>query len=203
MPADRAQPLGVVLAGGRSRRLGGAKASAELCGRPLISYPIAALAAVLDEVAVVAKGDTGLPPLHGCTVWIEREIGHHPLFGLAEALARGGGRAVVVCALDLPLVSPELVRRLITEEPRAVALIAASGGDQQPLLGRYQPSVAERLRAAAERREPVRAAVAALGARMLEVRDPDALLNVNTPADMRRAQAVLSRRSQTWSGRAG
>jgi molybdenum cofactor guanylyltransferase len=46
---------GVVLAGGRGSRLGGAKAMAELAGRPLIAYPLAALAAAGLDAFVVAK----------------------------------------------------------------------------------------------------------------------------------------------------
>lgn len=52
--------LGAVLAGGRGSRLGGAKPTAELAGRPLISYPLAALAAAGLEAFVVAKPSTDL-----------------------------------------------------------------------------------------------------------------------------------------------
>ena len=55
-------PVGVVLAGGAGRRLGGAKPATLVAGRPLISYPIAALRAVCAPVAVVAKRDSPLPP---------------------------------------------------------------------------------------------------------------------------------------------
>lgn len=51
---------GAVLAGGRGSRLGGAKATVELGGRPLISYPLAALAAAGIEAFVVAK-PAGVP----------------------------------------------------------------------------------------------------------------------------------------------
>ena len=60
-----AAPLGAVLASGRGSRLGGAKATAELGGRPLISYPLVALAAAGIEAVVVAKGDTELPDRRG------------------------------------------------------------------------------------------------------------------------------------------
>lgn len=52
--------LGAVLAGGRGSRLGGAKAMAELAGRPLISYPLAALADAGLDAFVVAKPSSGL-----------------------------------------------------------------------------------------------------------------------------------------------
>jgi molybdenum cofactor guanylyltransferase len=52
--------LGVVLAGGRGSRLGGAKPTAMLAGRPLISYPLASLAEAGLEAVVVAKPGTDL-----------------------------------------------------------------------------------------------------------------------------------------------
>src|SRR5579884_1552658 len=103
-------PIGVVLAGGRGSRLGGAKAKLELCGRPLVAFPLAALGAVLEEVAVLVKDPAQLPDLPGIDVWIERDPRHHPLVGLIEALALAGGRPVVVCAVDLPLLTASTVR---------------------------------------------------------------------------------------------
>ncbi len=52
--------IGVVLAGGRGSRLGGAKPTADLAGSPLISYALAALAAAGLTAFVVAKPSTDL-----------------------------------------------------------------------------------------------------------------------------------------------
>jgi len=52
--------LGAVLAGGRGSRLGDAKPTADLAGRPLISYPLAALTAAGLEPFVVAKPSSDL-----------------------------------------------------------------------------------------------------------------------------------------------
>src|SRR5439155_15648809 len=55
-------PIGVVLAGGGGRRLGGAgKAGVELAGRPLLAWVLEALTGALDEVAVAAQPSTSLP----------------------------------------------------------------------------------------------------------------------------------------------
>ncbi len=54
--------LGAVLAGGRGSRLGGAKPTADLAGRPLIAYPLQALAAAGIDSFIVAKPST---PLRG------------------------------------------------------------------------------------------------------------------------------------------
>jgi molybdopterin-guanine dinucleotide biosynthesis protein A len=187
--------VGVVLAGGRGRRLGGAKAMVELCGWPLITYPLAALSAVLDEVAIIAKPDTRLPSLPGVTVWIEPQEPHHPLVGIVQALGLAEGRPVLACAGDLPLISPALVAELaVPDAGGAPAVIAVHKGAAQPLLGCYQPAAARPLAEAARRQAPVRAAVASIGPRLLEVDDPELLFNVNAPEDLLQAAAILDSR---------
>ncbi len=70
-------------------------------------------------------------------------------------------------------------------------MIAAGTGRAQPLLGCYQPEARALLSEALERGAPVKEAVAVIGARAYEVNEPSWLLNVNTPADMARAGALL------------
>ena len=155
------EPIGVILAGGRGRRLGGAKALAR-AGRPApdLSRPLAALQAALGEVAVVAKPESRLPPLAGVAVWREPAEPHHPLVGIVHALACAHGRPVLVCAADMPFVTTEVLRALVAEPTPAGC--ARRGGDLaerglQPLLGCYQPERAALLAAAAlEGTAPVR-----------------------------------------------
>jgi len=193
VPTACTRPIGVVLAGGRGRRLGGAKAIVALGGRPLISYPLAALQSALGEVRVVAKPDTLLPADLGCEVWSEPANPRHPLVGILHALLSADGRPVLVCAADLPFVTPKLLVELAEADPgRALAVIAARLGSPQPLLGCYQPQAAALLEAAARKATaPVRAAVAAIGPQLHEV-DPAELFNVNTSDDLRRAEAILA-----------
>jgi molybdenum cofactor guanylyltransferase len=185
-------PVGVVLAGGRGRRLGGGKAVAQLCGRPMLSYPLAALEAVLPEVVVVAKAQTELPSLPSHTrLWTESESLQHPLIGLCTALELAAGRTVLVCAVDLPLVNPALVRRLALAAPEAALAVVAGQGDAiQPLLGRYSGRALELLRRA-DPASPLRATVGALEPQRIEVSDPLELFNVNTPAELARAATLL------------
>jgi len=191
----RRRPIGVVLAGGLGLRLGGGKAAVELAGRPLISYPLAALASALRETAVIAKSDTELPSLPGVTIWIEPETPRHPLIGIIEALGIAGGRPVVVCAVDLPLLTPELIAKLARADPRkAPAVVTTCRGVMQPLLGCYYPRALEPLRrAAATPNVALTDVVADLSPRLLEVEDPDELLNVNAPEDILHAAALLDR----------
>lgn len=193
MGRPRSEPIGVILAGGRGRRMGGGKAGVLLGGRPLISYPLEAMSAALAEVVVLAKDDTELPSLPGTTVWIEPEHRQHPAVGILQALAMAGGRPVLVCAVDLPFVTPAVIQELAGAEPDlAPAVVASARGAIQPLLACYQPQTA-RLLALGDQR-PLREQVAGLAPRLLEVDDPEALFNVNAPEDLLQAAAVLDRR---------
>ncbi len=189
-------PIGVVLAGGIGQRIGGAKAVVNLRGRPLISYPLEALSAALEEVVVVVKPETALPSLAGVSVWIEPRTPRHPLFGIIHALARAGGRTVLVCAADLPLVTGRLISRLAAAAAagRAPATLAAFGGQLQPLLGCYHATATDPLRSELAR-DPdasLRTVVARLHPEPVEVTDPAELFNVNDEEDLLRAAAMLS-----------
>ena len=191
----RRWPIGVVLAGGNGRRIGGSKATVALNGRPLITYPLRAMCAVLGEVAVIAKPDTELPPLYpGVVIWIEQWAEHHPLTRLIEALKLADGRPVLVCAVDLPFVSPELIGVLAQADPgKAPAVVASRRGALQPLLGCYQPAAAALLDRPGFAQAPVRDAVASIGPRYHEVGDETQLFNVNGPADLLTAAGMLDR----------
>jgi molybdenum cofactor guanylyltransferase len=188
--------VGVVLAGGLGRRIGGGKAMVALDRRPLISYPLEAMWRALGNVTIVAKADTELPNVPGIAVWIEPEEPRHPLTGIVHALSLADGRPVVVCAGDMPLVSSELIGALARADPGSTgAVVASSQGELQPLLACFQPTVLGPL-AQASRHPEIRLqeVMSALGPRLYEVGDPELVFNVNTPDDLLQAAAMLDRR---------
>jgi molybdopterin-guanine dinucleotide biosynthesis protein A len=190
--ADRVAPVGVVLAGGRGRRLGGDKAIVELEGRALVRYPLEALHEVCDEVAVVAKRDTILPPLAGMAdLWIEPDQPRHPLVGVAHALRLAVGRPILVVAVDLPLMDAATLRALIATDPGgAAAVVPRVEGRLQPLAALYTPAALDGL---AEFDVEARASdvVTALGIREVEGLDPTAFFNVNRPEDVLQASVLV------------
>lgn len=200
----RDEPVGVVLAGGLGRRIGGAKALVELNRRPLISYPLEVVWRAVGNVTIVAKIDTKLPSLPGVAVWIEPDEPRHPLTGIVHALGVAEGRPVMVCAADLPFVTAGLVRRIAgTDCGAAPAVIATGAGGPQPLLGCYQPPALEPLSQALQRRDvSVREAVSALHPLLHEVDDAEALFNINSPDDLLQAAAMLDRRREPTRPRA-
>ncbi len=194
-----AAAIGAVLAGGAGTRIGGAKATVELAGRPLIAHPLAALAAAGIEPLVVAKPETELPPL-ACAVVREPELPRHPLCGIVAALRAAAGRPLVVLACDMPLAAPALLAALAAAPEPLV--LPAPDGRTQPLQARYAPALLPALEAALAREEPLRRTLAVLRPRLLgdselaRFGDPRRLfLNVNDEADLSRAARLLADRA--------
>lgn len=189
------EPLFAILAGGRGTRMGGGKASAELGGRPLISYPLEAAHAANAEIVIVAKPDTELPPVE-VPILSEPERPIHPLRGIVTALQHAEGRPVVALAADMPFLTGELLA-WIERLPDPLA-VPSQMGRLHPLPGRYGPSLLDPLTSAMNAERALRETVASLGPRELTAGDlarfgdPERLLlNVNTPEDLARAEADL------------
>src|SRR4051794_2243050 len=180
------RPIGVLLAGGRGRRLGGDKASVNLAGRPLAQWSLDALGAVLDEVVVACRLDTQIPPLVGVKeAWVEPEGARGPLVGLVSALREARGRPIIACSVSLPLVTPAAVRALVQADldgrPGAVPIV---DGRLEPLLARWQPE-ALRVLAGFAPEVPLAVATAALGPLQVRMDSRDAgLMRVCAPEDL-------------------
>jgi molybdenum cofactor guanylyltransferase len=202
-PLAEGDVVGVVLAGGLGRRIGGAKATVALDGRPLISYPLDAVWRAVGNAVIVAKADTELPGLARTSVWIEPPEPRHPLAGIVHALGLAEGRPVVVCAGDMPLITAEIVAAIARTDPGSrPAVVAISQGELQPLLACFRPAALPRL--ADAMRDPgvaLRDAVGSLDPALLEVEDPELVFNVNSPDDLLQAAALLDRRRRATSRR--
>ena len=198
--------VGAILAGGRSTRMGTAKAVVELAGRPLLLHAVAAVEGAALEALVIAKPNSPLPRLQG-RVAREPPEPVHPLRGIVTALEVAAGRPVVALACDMPLVPAALLAWLAgLEAPTAVV---QAGGRIQPLLARYEPAVAPTVERAMAAGAPAHEVVSALDARVIaedelaRFGDPELIcLNVNTPADLERAEAVIAARGPGvgWAG---
>lgn len=180
-----------ILAGGAGSRLGGAKATALLGGRPLIEHVIAAARDGGLEPVVVAKADSPLPPLD-CPLLVEPDEPRHPLLGIVTALRELREPAVTVCACDMPFATGALLAWLAALEQPLV--VTAAGGEVQPLLGRYDASLLGRLEAALAERRSLREVAEQLGARVVGAAelerfgDPLRLCSsINTPAELETA----------------
>jgi molybdenum cofactor guanylyltransferase len=199
IPNSNPHPVGVILAGGAGTRIGGGKPGVALQGQALLRYPLRSMKLALRDVAVITKAEIALPQLEGSMVWIEPDQPRHPFHGICEALALAGGRPVLVCAVDMPFVTAELLSALATADSSRAVVLASCKGVPRPLLGRYAPSAAPLLVQAAGRGLAPQEVVPRLDPMLVEVEDEVELFDVDTPDDLLQAAAMLDTRSPRLS----
>ncbi len=102
---------GIVLAGGRSKRMGRDKAWLPLAGRPLVQWVLDALREVTDEQILVAR-DVGTFAKLGVPVFIDRMPWPGPLAGIHAGLKATNTDLNLVLACDMPLARPKLLAYL-------------------------------------------------------------------------------------------
>lgn len=176
-----ARPFAVILAGGESKRMGAAKACADLDGKPLLLHVADAFKTAGLEPVVVAKRTSNLPA-SDLQVITEPDIPIHPLAGIVCALRKANGADVLVCPCDMPLVTPELLAFLADTEPGSEAVVPVWRGRLQPLSARYSPSSLPALEQALDNSMSVKAALARIdvsliaGDQLKKFGDPDRYL---------------------------
>ena len=102
---------GIVLCGGRSLRMGRAKAWLPWFGRPLVEHVARILLPVVDEVIVVGSESLELPPLPARVVF-DSKPGLGPLVGIREGLAATEAELAFVASTDCPFLSGAFVEEM-------------------------------------------------------------------------------------------
>ncbi|GLW08745.1 hypothetical protein Misp01_38750 [Microtetraspora sp. NBRC 13810] len=138
---------GVVLAGGRSTRMGKPKAWLEWHGSTLLYRTAAVLARTVGgPVVVVAAPGQELPPLpSGVTVAEDPVEGLGPMQGLAVGLAAVADRAetAFACSTDLPFLHPAYIRCVLRGlSPGTDMALPVARGFRQPLAAGYRTALA-------------------------------------------------------------
>jgi len=194
----------IILAGGRSTRLGRDKASEVLVGVSLLQRAVSHVAPLVREIIVVQAAGQRMPDIDATTevvYWqdIYPEMG--PLGGIYTGLLEAGNDWAITVACDMPLLQPALLRELL-------GLATADYDAVVPTNDLYLPEPL----CAVYKRTCLEAIEAQINANQLKVAlffdkvrvryvppaewrawDPDgrAFLNVNREEDLKRAEALL------------
>ncbi len=195
---------GVILAGGKSSRMGQNKALMYLNGDPMISYVIDAMLDLVDEIVIsVAKGSSADYDEFseiGFEVVEDDQEGIGPLEGLTCALRSARGEYVLVSPCDTPFLKRELCDAMIVRAAGRDGAVPVVRGLYEPLHGAFRRTAAiEAFKKAAGqgKRKPVEA-FAGLDLVIMEEKelrgiDPEleSFWNLNNPEDLRKAEQKL------------
>jgi molybdenum cofactor guanylyltransferase len=190
----------ILLAGGKSSRMGRPKAWLPFHGQPMLARVLDRLAPLFDERVVVRAPGQELPEVEARFVEDE-EPGQGPVAGLAAGLAAVSLPLAFVTSCDAPFISPVVVAHLVARcVPPYAVVVPFWEGRLQPLHAVYRADTAPILKQllTAGRRRPVDlfGEVPTLEVSEEEIRalDPDGLtfMNTNTPEEYARALALTA-----------
>lgn len=174
----------MILAGGRGERLGGVdKAALEFHGVSLLDRVVTAASGATRVICVGPEGDISRP-----VRWTrEHPPGGGPVAALTSGLELVEAPVVVVLAVDLPFVTPDVVSLLVEGCVGAdVALAEDDAGIHQPLLAAYRTeTLRARVRSLSDSAGVSMNSLIA-GLDRVTISAPDASQDIDTPKDLER-----------------
>jgi molybdopterin-guanine dinucleotide biosynthesis protein A len=188
---------GLVLAGGRSTRMGQDKAALHYDGRSQLDRAFDLLSPLVARCFVSVRGDQSADPLRARHPQIVDAPGgpEGPIAGIQAALRAHPEAAWLVLACDLPLLDAGTLQHLIaSRDPARIATAFRSSHDglPEPLCAIYEPAAGAALQKfLAGGRICPRKFLGQNDAKLLDQPRAEALDNVNTPADFDAAQSRL------------
>lgn len=207
MPAGTSDSatVGVLLAGGRARRMGGGdKCLRPLAGRPLLAHVVGRVAPQVGRLMLNANGDPARFAAFGLPVSADLLPGAlGPLAGVLTGMAWAAANApdarwILTVATDAPFLPADLAERLHAAVRRdgADMACAASGGRHHPVIGLWPVGLRSALEAALRDEGITKVdrwtARYRLAVADFDVGPPDPFFNANRPEDLETAEKLLA-----------
>ena len=180
----------VVLAGGKSRRMGVDKASVLIGGRRLLDRVLSVLTGLFDDVVVVGRSEWS-SDLGAVRSVADETPGLGPLGGLYTGLGLVTEERALAVGCDMPFITGEVLRELLSRDGESDATVARMAGRAQPLLAVYDRRirpVVGRLLASEDR--SLMKLLRTVSVRYVDLAVTDACFSINTPEELRQAQQM-------------
>ena len=189
---------GLVLAGGKSTRMGMSKLNLRFHGVPQVNYCVEILSSVCRSVFISIRTDQRIEgEKWGAEVIEDLYEDSGPMSGLLSAFELHPEMAWLVLACDMPLVTRETLQDLVrSRDPNTyVTSFLTSEGGPEPLIAIYEPRCLCPLRECMQQKKrSLKAAIQRWGFHGVKERWPGELANVNTPEELQSAMERIARR---------
>lgn len=193
---------GVLLAGGKSRRMGEDKRFLKVGGMILLDRALSVLKEVFSEVVVVIAQDSPALPRLEYPVIRDKIPDYGSLGGLYTGLTYASTPKIFAVACDMPFLRPEAIRAFVDVDAEADIVMTALSTGLQPLhavYGKRCLPVMERMIHQGVRKIQLITSEPGLAVRLVteaewKALDPDlrSLQNINTPDDLAAARKLLA-----------
>lgn len=191
---------GLVLAGGKSTRMGHDKSVIDWHGKEQKYYLADLLKQHCDEVFISCREDQ-VRDIDGSYKTIaDKFTDAGPSTGILSALSQDEHAAWIVIACDLPLIDEQTLNNLIVQ--RAIDKVATTyksphDGLPEPLITIWEPKSKEVLLSFKEKGYSCpRKALINSDTKIIESANPEALINANTPEDAKHVRTIIANKSK-------
>lgn len=189
--------FGLVLAGGRSRRMQADKAALTYGRRPQLMEAYELLAPRVERAFVSVRAEQSADALRAVYPRIvDGNTGEGPIAGIIAAQAHAPAAGWLVLACDLPFLDGATLDQLIADRDTmrdATAFRSAHDGLPEPLCAIYEPASRERmLRYVAAGGSCPRKFLLGHDVLLLDALNAQALDNANTPQDLAAVRAAFA-----------
>ena len=148
MPAEpnrTTKAAAIILAGGKSTRLGRDKASEPLLGVPMVQRVINRFNGLVDEYVVVRARGQVLPRIEAPNLTVVEDLYPEtgPLGGMYTGLRAARAEHGIIVACDMPLLQPRLIEELLRLARGHDLVVPVSEEFPQPLCSVYSKACLE------------------------------------------------------------
>lgn len=191
---------GLILAGGKSLRMGENKAQINWHGRAQQYHAADMLSPFCESVYISCKAEQQKEIDKPYNSLPDTFLDMGPFGGILSALRSQSDHAWLVVACDLPLLNHATIEFLVknrSAESIATTYESPHDGLPEPLITIWEPeSYLKLLEFLGRGITCPRKVLMNAPAMILRSVDPEALMNVNTPADARKAREILDHRAR-------
>lgn len=182
---------GVILAGGKSSRMGEDKALITINGKTFIERVASEMKLVFERVILIARTKPSYNFL-GLQSFDDIYSDCGPLGGIHSGLVHAGAKAIFVTACDTPFITNDLIRYVALFPSHSLAKIPYLDGHNHPLCGVYDQGCLEQIiDHVQDRRLKVIDLLAEIGAAFVPVGidlpwyTPNLLVNINNKRELK------------------
>lgn len=198
---NQSRPIvsGIILAGGKSRRMGGVnKALLKIDGRPIVERVRAVLAAVIQNIAIITNTPEEFNFL-GLPMYKDLIPDCGSIGGLFTGLSRCSGAHGFIVGCDMPFLNEKVIAHMVSLVGSHDVIIPRIEGRLEPLHAIYSRKCLPHVKDLIANQDLAiinlfpQISLLEVPQRDLEVFDPafHFIVNINTPEDLQKAQRMV------------
>jgi molybdopterin-guanine dinucleotide biosynthesis protein A len=179
---------GIVLAGGKSSRMGTDKGVMELNGKKVIQYVLDALVPIVDDILIIANNDHYDNFAYPVYKDIIKDCG--PMGGIYTGLINSTTMKNIVVSCDIPFITSPMLLHIISESGNYEITVPKHDGRLEPLCAVYTKQCTGKFKELLEKKVwKMQEALNYFKTQQLNISDTKEMarnfININTPEELK------------------